>query len=233
MKTKRFLTLWAALAMITVAFVTGCSDDDDATRPDAGMAMLRAAHLSPDAPEVDIWVDGVRVLENVPFETFSNYLDVPAGDRRIQVTPAGLSTPVVIDATVTLDMGMAYTVAATGLLGDGDLSPIVLVDERSTSTSGEPWVRFAHTSPDAPAVDIVVAGGPTLFDAVGFRQLAGYNPVGAGTYDLEVRLDDGGALALSIPGVKLDPNKSYTAFAVGLAGDNTLKALLIEDSAGE
>jgi hypothetical protein len=217
--------------MVTIAFVPGCSDDDDPTRPAMDMAKVRAAHLSPDAPAVDVWVDGTRVLMDVPFEAFSDYLDVPAGDRRIQVTPAGAETPVVIDASVTVSAGQAYTVAATGLLNSSDLTPIVLVDEPTSGS--DPWVRFAHTSPDAPAVDIVVSGGPTLFDGVAFRQAAGYNPVGAGTYDLEVRLDDGGALALSIPNVTLDPNTSYTAFAVGLAGDGSLKAILVKDTASE
>ncbi len=230
MFSKRMTTLAAAAAMLTLAFVPGCSDDDDPVRPGADMAMVRAAHLSPDAPAVDIWVDGDRVLQDVPFEAFSDYLEVPAGDRRIQVTPAGAETPLVIDATVTVEAGEAYTVAATGLLGSSDLSPIVLVDEPNSGSDS--WVRFAHTSPDAPAVDIVVSNGPTLFDGVAFRQAAGYNPVGAGTYDLEVRLDDGGALALSIPNVTLDPGTSYTAFAAGLAGDGSLKAILVEDTAG-
>jgi hypothetical protein len=104
------------------------------------------------------------------------------------------------------------------------------VDDRDGGAFGEALVRFVHFSPDAPAVDIVVEGGPTLFSDVAFRGLAGYDPVAAGTYDLEVRLSDGGGLALSVPGVQLGGSESYTVFAIGLAGNATLTALLVNDT---
>ena len=40
--------------------------------------MLRAAHLSPDAPNVDVYLNNelVNALVNVPFEAISGYLEV-------------------------------------------------------------------------------------------------------------------------------------------------------------
>ena len=64
-------------------------------------ASARVAHLSPDAGVVDVWVDGTVVLQDVAFRQFSNYLAVPPGTHRIQVTPANQSNPVVIDETVS------------------------------------------------------------------------------------------------------------------------------------
>jgi len=79
-------------------------------------AQLRVAHLSPDAPAVDVWVNGERTLTDVPFQGISDYLSLPAGEYRVQVSPAGQTEPIVIDATVALEAGTAYTMAATGLL---------------------------------------------------------------------------------------------------------------------
>ena len=60
------------------AFTAACSDDDS-TGPAAGEARVRVVHASPDAPAVDVLVDGAEVLSDVPFRAASDYLDVAAG----------------------------------------------------------------------------------------------------------------------------------------------------------
>jgi len=223
---KRMILI--AVLMLSVALV-GCSDDDNNPMAPQLTAQLRVGHLSPDAPAVDVWVNGARVLTNVPFTAFSNYLDVPAGDANIQVTPAGATEPVVIDATIELMANTAYTVAATGLLSQNDLAPIVLVDNLSTR-NGSAQVRFVHTSADAPAVNVTVASGPTLFDNVEFRQASSYLNVDQGIYDLSVQLSSNGTQVLAVNGQALSGNTNYTIFAIGLAGDGSLAALPVVDA---
>ena len=195
-------------------------------------ASLRVAHLSPDAPAVDIYVDGAPVngLSGVSYRAVSGYLTIGAATHDVRVYVAGTTINPVIDATLTLNPGASYTVAATGLVGQGDLSPVVLMDDRAGTTVGKTLVRFVHLSPDAPNVDVKVQNGPTIFDNVGFRGAEGYDEVGSGSYDLEVRLTIGGGLALAVPGVDLMGGASYTVFAVGLAGSSTLEAILVKDT---
>lgn len=197
------------------------------------MSMLRVGHLSPDAPAVDIYLDNAPVagLSGVPFKAVSGYLEVGASTHNIKVYVSGTTANPVIDATLTLLPNTSYTVAATGLAGEGDLSPLVLIDDRSGPDSmGSASVRFVHTSPDAPAVNIVVQDGPTLFSNVEFRSFAGYTDVASGSYDLEARLSEGDALALSLPEVLLSESNSFTVFAVGLAGDGSLGVVIVEDT---
>jgi hypothetical protein len=223
---KKTIALTAVLGLTTL----GCGTNNDA--PDlAGSgpapAELRVAHLSPDAPPVDVWLDGAVVLSGVPFQAVSGHLPVGAGEHRVQVTPAGATEPVVIDATVDLASGVSYTVAATGLLGSGDLQPLVLVDERSSGPGSR--VRFVHASPDAPGVDVALTGGAVLFPNVSFRESDGYLSVDPGVYDLEVRLAGTSTVALPLPGTTL-PAGSVTVFAIGLVGDGSLAALPVLDS---
>jgi hypothetical protein len=192
-------------------------------------AELRVAHLSPDAPNVDVLVDGAVVLQDVPFQAVSSYLTLTSGSHRVQVTPAGDNSTVVIDATVDLAAGQSYTVAARGLLGDGSLAPSVYEDDR-IPTPGQAEVRFAHTSPDAPAVDVAVTNGPVLFASVSFPDATEYISVDPGTVDLEVRLAGTNTVALSVPGVTLNADTNYTVFAIGQVGDGTLAALPVVDT---
>jgi hypothetical protein len=187
------------------------------------------AHLSPDAPNVDVYVDGSKVLGDVPYQAISSYLTVPAGMHRIQVRQAGTMGPDVIDAEVTLEGGNSYTVAATGLLGDDDLNPIVLMDDRmGDNMNGK--VRFAHTSADAPPVDIALAGGAVLISNAAFRQSSEYLPIAPGTYDLEVRLAGTDQVVLPLPNISIAAGVNVTAFATGLVGNESLGALLAVDA---
>jgi hypothetical protein len=135
----------------------------------------------------------------------------------------------VIDAAVTFEAGAAYTVAATGLLGEDDLSPVVLRDDLSPSED-QAKVRFVHASPDAPSVDVAVADGPVLFADVPFREGSAYAAVDPATYDLEVRPAGTADVALNVPGVTFEAGTNYTIFAIGQLGEETLAALPVVDA---
>jgi hypothetical protein len=206
-----------------------------ALRPQTGSGSvnLRVAHLSTDAPPVDVWVNGQVVLSGVPYKAVSDYLSLDSGEYRIQVTPAGATQPVVIDATLALEAGRNYTVAAVGFLSSDSnastsLMPFVLLDDRSTRSGAR--IRFVHTSADTGAVDVAVSGGPILFDNMTYQKASLYGEVPGGTYDLEVRPAGSNAVALAIPGFEVADGTTYTVFAVGRSFDGTLEPLAVVDS---
>jgi hypothetical protein len=182
--------------------------------PESEMAMLRVAHLSPDAPNVDVYVDDEVALSDVPFGAVSDYLDVPVGTRAVKITAAGDESTVAFEGD--LDVAEStYTVAAVGELGEETFEPLVLEDDVSLPDADTARVRVVHASPDAPAVD-VTAGDQTLFDGVEFTQ-AGSVEVPADTYTLQVRGDtesnDGDPVAEF--DVELVGETVYTVFAAG------------------
>jgi hypothetical protein len=180
-----------------------------------GKARVRVVHASPDAPAVDVWVNDGVAFSNAPFKGITDYAALDLGTYNIKVVPTGATEPVVIEADLTLEAN-DYTVVAVGLLEN--IEPLVLVDNNATPAEGKAHVRFVHASPDAPAVDIAVKGGPILFSNVAFKEIGDYLPVDAGTYDLEVRLAGTDTVALEVPGLALTAQTVYTVFAMGLAG---------------
>jgi hypothetical protein len=181
------------------------------------MARVRVVHASPDAPAVDVWVnDAIIAFSNAPFKGITKYAELEPATYNVKVVPTGATEPAVIEADLALEGGTDYTVVAVGKLAD--IEPIVLVDDNSLPAAGSAHVRFVHASPDAPNVDIYVKDGPALFVNVPFKQAFPYVPVAAGTYDLEVRIHDSGAVALEVPGLALADRTVYTVFAMGLAG---------------
>lgn len=178
---------------------------------------VRAVHASPDAPAVDIWVDGSPAFTNAPFTGITPYAMLTPGMHNFQIVPAGATEPVVIEADLDLQAETDYTIVALNTLAN--IEPLVLVDNNGLPAEGKAHVRFIHASPDAPAVDIAVAdGGPVLFGGVAFKGVGDYLPVDAGTYDLEARVSGTDTVALSLPGITLAEGTVYTVYAMGFAG---------------
>lgn len=193
----------------------------------APMAKLRVIHASPDAPAVDVKVNGTRAIENLSFNRATMYTDLPADTYDIQVVPSGLNDPVVIDATLPLE-AFDYSVLAIDQLAN--IQPLVVVDDNMLGEDAR--IRFIHASPDAPAVDIALAnGGPVLFGNVSFGEDAGYISVPGGTYDLEARVAGTDTVALDVPGLNVTGFRSFTVVATGLLNGNpSLGVLPLLDS---
>ena len=192
-----------------------------------GDACVNVIHASPDAPAVDVYVDGAEALSDLEFGAASGWVALPAGEHQVQVTAADAALDTaVIDATVTLDEGAAYEIAATGLLAE--IEPQVnQVDLSTLGSEDDPMarVRVIHASPDAPAVDVAVTGGDILIENLAFPDASDYLSVPAGAYDLEVRPTGTTDVALDLPGVALEAGTVYSVYAIGHVADGSLTVL--------
>lgn len=191
-------------------------------------ADVRVFHASPDAPAVDVLVDGAPVFTDLAFTDGSMNAPLFEGSYNIKVVVAGTSSAV-IDVDLDLEAGTDYSVLAVNDVAN--IAPFVLVDD-NTIAEDAARVRFFHASPDAPAVDVYVTDGPELFDNISYLGTGDYIEVGEGTYDLEVRVADTDTVVLTVPGVPLNAGGVYTIFAEGFAGgdDPSLQAVLSVDN---
>lgn len=217
------------LAVLPAMVLTSCDDDDD-DMPVIETSNVLVVHASPDAPGVDLLIDNNKVnTAALTFPDNTGYFEVQSGRRNIKVNAAGTNTSV-IDANVDLMRDRNYSIFAVNTLSN--IEPLVLEDDLSAPASGNAHVRFVHLSPDAPAVDVAVTGGPVLFSGTEFREAEAFAPVAAGSYDLEVRLAGTETVVLAVPGVQLASGRIYTIFARGFVAapqgnDNNLGAEII------
>jgi len=228
--------LLAMLSISAIALLGACDDDDDANDPAAPLpeiAQVRVAHLSPGAPDVDVWVDGVLQLEDVPFKGFSGYLELSAGDHDVTVYVADTTMNPVIDETVTVMGGTAYTAAATGLVSDSSIGLTVFVDDLSTQ-GDKARIQFVHASPGTPPVDITLLDGTKLFANTAFGFSSTSQLVDGGAYSLQARLANTETVALSFADVPVSNGMDYTVYAIGLLSDNSITALVaVNQEVGE
>ncbi|PSP93050.1 DUF4397 domain-containing protein [Halobacteriales archaeon QS_4_62_28] len=158
-----------------------------------GEGRLSVAHMSPNAPNVDVYLDGEAVLEALEYTDVSTYMAVPPATYDVAITPEGESIDdAVFEGTVVVEAEVDYTVAALGEVGDaGDkpFEPLVLEDDNSDPGGDSGRVRTVHASPDAPAVDLTASeGAVVLVDGLEYRQTA-TSTVESDGYTVEVRSD--------------------------------------------
>ncbi|MEO0604784.1 MAG: DUF4397 domain-containing protein, partial [Myxococcota bacterium] len=153
---------------------------------------VRAIHLSPDAPTVDILVDGMVAFGGVNFGEGSIYAPVMSGSRDIAITPAGAGVGgAVLSATVPLDPDTSYTVAAYDTLAS--IQALVLVDDRSAPD--EIRIRPVHTAAGVGQVDVLAILGDDrvpLAPDLDFGVAGDAVELDAGTYSVGLDLDDNG-----------------------------------------
>ena len=219
------------LATLAVAVLAAMLALSSATAQSSGSGRVRIMHASPDAPAVDIFVDGQKAVTALAFPSNTGYVSLPAGPHDVTVfaSPSDGSGTPVLTATLQVAAGKDYTVLAVGRLADSTLSLLPLEDNNSTPAAGNAHVRLIHASPDAPAVDVVVAGTNTkVFSNVAFKGVGAYTPVPAGTYNLDVKVASGGQTVKSITGLALSDRTVYTVVATGSA--SALQVLPLEDA---
>lgn len=206
MKKVLVLTL-LALSLLAIAVVPTFAE---------GKAMVRVVHGSPDAPAVDVYVNGAAAFTNLTFPNATDYAELAPGSYNINVfasSAKGSGTPVIAVPNLALE-AKPYTVVAIGKLAN--IKPLLLVDNLAHPAAGKAHVRFVHASADAPAVDITTSDGTVLFPNIAFGQATDFTPVAAGTYHLQARAAGTSTVALDVPGVELKDGGIYTIFATGL-----------------
>ena len=111
----------ALLVFLALAFVQSANGQTETQ--ETGLAAVRLAHFSPDAPLLDLLVDGRLRLRDLNFTGLSSYLVIPAGEHELRIQPhrapnqgdsTNVQAPEPFVISVTLEPGKYYTLVASG-----------------------------------------------------------------------------------------------------------------------
>ncbi|MBY0062410.1 MULTISPECIES: DUF4397 domain-containing protein [Priestia] len=225
---KRLFVMVAVIAFLALSrmLVFAAETPPAAGERTAQNAEVRIVHASPDAPAVDIFVDDKALVEGAKFKDVSNPLPLSAGSHKVEVYEAKTkgTKDSLIEATLVVDGGKSYTVAAVNKAENLELQAFT---NNKQGMDGKASLRIAHLSPDAPAVNVGPKGAAPLFKDLSFKSISGYQVVNPGSYDLSVSTADGKEV-LSLPGTNLESGKNYTVLAVNTA--DKLETIVLQDN---
>ncbi|MEO2076509.1 MAG: DUF4397 domain-containing protein [Bacillus sp. (in: firmicutes)] len=176
-------------------------------------AKVRILHTSPDAPNVDIYINGKRVIRDLSFKQVSNELSLKPGKYHVDIYPAGNMVDSVLNKKITVAPGKSYTLAA---IDSVKKLRLLVFQNEPTPPLNEAKVRFIHLAPNAPTLDIAVKDRDVVFPKVSYKQATEYLGLTPMTVDLEAREAGSKEVILPMPKVTFQPNESYTIVFLGL-----------------
>lgn len=149
-----------------------------------GSGWVRLAHLSPNAPAVDVYLynfgnpDARLVLHHVSYGTVSPYEQVPAGDYTVSMRAAGAapSAQPVLSTGFQVSSNAAYTVAG---MGPASGLRLQVMKDTFTAPAGQVLVRVIQASLRQHVVSMT-AGGLVLARKLDFASVTSYIKVAAG-----------------------------------------------------
>jgi hypothetical protein len=197
-----------------------------------GTAMVRVLHASPDAPAVDIYLDGALVgapLAGLVFGQLSPYVPVPAGTHAVKVCATADATVCPIDVpALAVEAGTDYTIAATNALAS--IEPQVLVDS-GIPDPAKALVRVVHFSADTPSVDVLTQDGATkVVSALTYPNATDYLSLDPASYDLKVcASSDSTVCPIDPPALDLAAGSVSSVFAIGSLANGSITAIVASD----
>lgn len=196
--------------------------------------LLQVIHASPDAPAVDIVVDGAVLVPGLAFPDATGFVEVPGSTYNVAVTVADNPGAVAIGpADLDLAPGVRYSVLAVGELAA--IEPLILTDDpRRVATNAK--VRIVHASPTAADVDIYVTAvgtditteNPTLKN-IPFKANTGFLALPAGDYDVTVTQTGTKTAAIGPATISISDGGVYTAVARDPLPGTTAFGLIVLD----
>ena len=229
---------------LLLSFVAACDSDNDSDLPNnppapepPATALVEVVHASPDAPNVNVLIDGEVQFSDVPYKAGAG-LEAEVGTISLSVEgiiPGGNAT-VIGPANIEVMEDERTTVLAINAVGS--IEPLILVEAVADLGTGQTRARVVHAAPGAPMVDVYVTepgvdlNGEAPLGTFEFRGVLGPVTVDSATYQVRVAAaGDPSAVVFDAGEIELADGADLVIVAVENtgAGDAPISLLAISE----
>lgn len=184
---------------------------------------IRIMNASPNSPGLDIYLNNKLVISNLVYKQVTKYVPLMPGEYNFKVYPTGQKNKPVLDTSLIIVPEFIINAAIIGMYPNISLYPIP--EPANGQNYGRPCIRVVNLSPDSPKVDVTLSNGSKVFTNIGYKDIAVYACMPAGTYTFQISPTGTKDVVLTLPNVTLEPNKYYTIYITGTnSGEQPLEA---------
>lgn len=189
---------------------------------------VRIIHAVPNAPNVDIYVNGSLLTSNLSFGKISKYITLTSNEYDFQIFITGTYDKPLLSQTIPLIANSNYTISIVSL--DNNLFLFKLKDSNIPFNKSQTLLRFINLSSNSPLLSLSLPNGIILFNEAEYLETTGYSQLSSGIYNFEVILGSSDIAKKYIKNLTLDNEKFYTIYIIGLfTGKPPLGYLLTDD----
>lgn len=190
---------------------------------------VRILHAVPNAPNVDIYLNGSLIASNLAFGKISEYMQISPGEYEFRLYPTGTYDKPLLSQNIQLISNSNYTVSIVTLANN--LFLFRLKDDNVPSSKSQSLLRFINLSSNAPLLSLALPNGVTLFNEAEYLETTGYYQLSPGIYNFEILLGSSQITTKYINNITLDGGKFYTIYIIGLFNDKPPLGYLFVDDA--
>ncbi len=221
-RTLKFRALLAAAASLPLLGLAGCGQVNGGTSN--RIALLRIVDASPDAGNVDIYLNSTAAAYNLGFGSVSSYFPISPATYTLSANTAGTH-----NTLTSVQVPLTVNTQSTLLIGNvaSGLQSTLLTDQGKSAPFGQVSVRFVNEATRTGAVDIYFLPAGTMLTSVGpvvpgisFGQVKGYLNVPAGSYSIAV------LPAGTVPSSTTVP--LYSGNQINLPGSNARTVIVLD-----
>ncbi|MEQ8677437.1 MAG: DUF4397 domain-containing protein [Aggregatilineales bacterium] len=173
---------------------------------------VRITHAVPGAPDVDVYADDTLIVPALTFAESTVHLALPAGTYSAELRAAGTDN-VLLTADLTVETGVAVTVAAVGTPEEVEVS--VFVDDISGVTAEMATLNVINTIPGDSEVTVSLDSGETIVEGLAFGNTSGAVAIEPNNQPISVTfMIDGQSATLELDAQTLYGGVYYDVIAV-------------------
>jgi hypothetical protein len=180
---RRWAGLWLGLFSFFTFFLSSCGSTGGGI-----VASVRFLQASPNAPQVNVLIDGKVVAGGLNYGNASAYSSMQPRAHHVQVIPTA-GGAAILDQNISFAAAANLTILLTGPAAS--IQTVTLTDGGTTSVSGSGYVRVVNASSTMGPADVYIVpagsgiGGVTPVSAgLGFDKDTGYHVIVAGNYQV-------------------------------------------------
>jgi len=220
----RILAVMFALFTVQMLGLSGVSAQ--------GNSAVRFMHAIPNTAPVDVYINGTLVAVNLSYGNATGYIQVPAGNHVVAVTPTGIAT-VLWQQDFAAAAGSPVTMIAAEA---GSFS--AFTDNLNATAFGGSRLLLIHALAGGPAVDVQLAepvtlngveqsAGTVIAPAVAYGNSFGAFDLPAQTYVVNVLPSGGSAFSTLLGSVPLTLHSGTSNMAVVYGSATSPQAALL------
>jgi len=210
------LSLYLNTVALLFLLFSSCVKAPVSTNTSTPEAAVNFIQASPDEPAVNLSFNNTKFgVTYLNYGQSTSYLAVNTGVNIASFNNASNSAVILTD-TLNFNANAFYSV----FLVNKPQHPgvFLLTDTLKQPATGAANIRFINLSPDAPAVDLVIKGGPVLVPNRPYEAFSSFAPLTAGqAYTFEVHTAGTSTVLASITNYNVQLGYTYTFWLYGLA----------------
>lgn len=194
------------------------------------LAQYKVVNASQVVSPLNVFVDTILQLSNVPYTGVSNYQRTTAGTHNMRIEATSTPGATLLALSPNLAAATDTSFALTGPAGA--LRALVLNDDNLPPPSGTAGVRLVNTSVDVASFDVFVnfskqVSGLAVNTASGYINLTAAAATGT-VYEFDFNLSGTTTALLKLTNVGLIAGHKYTIYVAGPSG--ALQGIVTQDN---